>query len=163
VYAISVFTHITTQWSAWLVELHRVLTDDGLLVATFLGEGMAEMMGDGHWEEDDVGMRWEAIGNPWSQGGPLTFVSPWWIREHWGRAFDIVALYPHTGALPTMSQTVPAVPMGHGFVVMRKRPGIFTTADLERLADDSREGPAMWGTLRGLHDECARLRSELHG
>ena len=37
VYAISVFTHITGDWSAWLTELHRVLKPDGLLVATFMG------------------------------------------------------------------------------------------------------------------------------
>ncbi len=37
VYAISVFTHITHEWSAWLLELHRILKPDGLLLATFVG------------------------------------------------------------------------------------------------------------------------------
>ena len=37
VYAISVFTHITHEWSAWLLELHRILKPDGLLLATILG------------------------------------------------------------------------------------------------------------------------------
>ena len=36
VYAISVFTHITHEWSAWLLELHRILKPDGLLLATIL-------------------------------------------------------------------------------------------------------------------------------
>ena len=30
VLAVSVFTHLTASWSAWLVELHRVLADGGL-------------------------------------------------------------------------------------------------------------------------------------
>ena len=162
VYAISVFTHITTEWSAWLLEMHRVLTDDGLLLATFLGEGMQEMSGAACWDEDLVGMRWEALGNPWDEGGPLTFLSPWWIRAHWGRAFDILALYPHTGALPTMPASARAVPQGHGIVLLRKRPGSFTTDDLERFsADEPREGPAMWAALRRLHDECQELRMRL--
>ena len=37
VYACSVFTHIADLWSAWLLELHRVLKPGGLLIATFLG------------------------------------------------------------------------------------------------------------------------------
>jgi hypothetical protein len=31
-----VFTHITEHWSAWLLELRRVLKPDGLLLASFL-------------------------------------------------------------------------------------------------------------------------------
>ncbi len=41
VYATSVFTHID-RWSDWLLEMNRILTPDGLLVASFLGEGMWE-------------------------------------------------------------------------------------------------------------------------
>ena len=36
VYAISVFTHITHEWSAWLLELHRILKPDGLLAGDLL-------------------------------------------------------------------------------------------------------------------------------
>ena len=35
IYAFSVFTHITDQWSAWLVEMHRVLAPGGILIASF--------------------------------------------------------------------------------------------------------------------------------
>src|SRR5207244_8192708 len=41
VYAVSVFTHLTDNWSDWLLELHRVLDDEGLLIATFIGPGAA--------------------------------------------------------------------------------------------------------------------------
>jgi len=39
VYASSVFTHITDEWSGWLLDLHRVLKDDGLLMVSVLGRG----------------------------------------------------------------------------------------------------------------------------
>ncbi len=35
VYAVSVFTHLTDSWSQWLLELHRLLRDEGLLIATY--------------------------------------------------------------------------------------------------------------------------------
>ncbi len=37
IWAASVFTHLSDLWSAWLLELHRILVDDGILIATFLG------------------------------------------------------------------------------------------------------------------------------
>ena len=45
VYAISVFTHITDDWSAWLPELHRVLKPGGFLISTFLRTRHLEEMG----------------------------------------------------------------------------------------------------------------------
>ncbi len=40
IWAMSVFTHITDLWSDWLVEMHRLLAPGGILIASFLGEGM---------------------------------------------------------------------------------------------------------------------------
>ena len=31
-------------------------------------------------------------GYSWDHGGPIAFNSHWWLRAHWGRAFDIVKL-----------------------------------------------------------------------
>ena len=42
VYAVSVFTHLSTSWAEWLLELRRVLAPGGLFLATFIGEGAAE-------------------------------------------------------------------------------------------------------------------------
>ncbi|MBV9363211.1 MAG: class I SAM-dependent methyltransferase, partial [Solirubrobacterales bacterium] len=39
IFAWSVYTHITDRWAEWLLEHHRVLADDGLLFASFIGEG----------------------------------------------------------------------------------------------------------------------------
>src|SRR4051812_15845591 len=39
IYAFSVFTHLDESWSAWLVELHRLLNEDGILIVTVYGPG----------------------------------------------------------------------------------------------------------------------------
>jgi SAM-dependent methyltransferase len=56
VYAFSVFTHITDAWAAWLIELHRVLSPGGWLIASFLGEGMSQAIADEPWDPDRIGM-----------------------------------------------------------------------------------------------------------
>jgi len=43
VWAVSVFTHLADTWSAWLLELHRVLAPGGLLFATFMGPELAHL------------------------------------------------------------------------------------------------------------------------
>ena len=50
------------------------------------------------WDEDRIGMNSLFHGHPWSLGGPISFNSPWWIRSHWGRAFEIEALDPELPA-----------------------------------------------------------------
>ena len=92
IYAFSVYTHFTDNWAEWLLEHHRVLADGGILFATFLGEGMLEPLTGEKWDEDRIGMNPLLHGFPWDKGGPLAFNSPWWIRAHWGRAFEIVQL-----------------------------------------------------------------------
>ena len=41
IWAASVFTHLTDHWAAWLLDLHRLLSDGGLLIASFLGPAMS--------------------------------------------------------------------------------------------------------------------------
>jgi SAM-dependent methyltransferase len=89
IYALSVFTHLTDTWSAWLLELHRVLAPRGTLIASFLGAGMIEAVADEPWSEDRIGMNVLNAGRSWDRGGPSVLLSPWWIREHWGQAFEI--------------------------------------------------------------------------
>lgn len=128
VWAASVFTHITDHWGGWLAEVHRVLADDGLLVASFLGRNMGEKFLSLPWEEDRVGMLSIGKGTPWDDGGPATFHSEWWLRAHWGRAFEIVTIDHH-----------PDEPSSHGWMLLRRRPVTVTPAELERPADDPRE------------------------
>ena len=70
IFAWSVYTHITDRWAEWLLEHHRVLAEDGLLFASFLGEGMVEELTSEEWCEDRIGMNILNEGNPWDCGGP---------------------------------------------------------------------------------------------
>jgi SAM-dependent methyltransferase len=147
VYAMSVFTHIVDAWAEWLIELHRILKPDGTLIASFLGRGMCEALTGRPWEPDSAGMHVLLYGQPWDLGGPNVLLAPWWIREHWGRAFDIV----------DVDDREP----GHGLIVARKRDETRITPDeLERPAeDDPRELAALREQVRQLRQEVTELRS----
>ena len=150
VWAVAVFTHLTDSWAAWLLELHRVLATGGLLVATFIGEGAsAETLGE-RWDEDRVGMNTLCCGRDWDMGGPLALHSPWWVREHWGRAFDVLDVRPSGFAGPG----------GQGVALLRRRDAALTVADLERwAADEPREWEALRHNRRQLERELAGLRA----
>ena len=91
--ALSVFTHIADGWSDWLLEIRRVLKPGGLLIATFLDSIVLRGLVGLPWDEERPGMAAFGFANPetiW----PNVFHSHWWLREHWGRAFEIVELRP---------------------------------------------------------------------
>jgi SAM-dependent methyltransferase len=154
IWCVSVFTHLTDTWSAWLLELRRVLAAGGLLVVTYMGEGMSEDVAGEPWDEGVIGMNVRKLGQSWSLGGPMVLHSPWWIREHWGRAFDVLELKPYGFA------TDP--PAGQGTVVLRRTGAAVTEAELERLEPgDPRETAALVHNARTLAREIADLRREL--
>lgn len=149
IYAYSVYTHFTDNWAGWLLEHHRVLADGGLLFATFLGEGMLEPLTGEKWDEDRIGMNPLLHGYSWDLGGPIALNSPWWIRAHWGRAFDIVEL------LPVIEDGVPS----HGIVLACKKPVRKTVDDLIALEPgEPRELASVLHHVEQLTDETARLR-----
>ena len=146
----SVFTHITVQWSQWLTELHRVIRPGGLAVLSVLGPAMAQQILGSEWDQR-IGIAWVDLHKNWDVGGPDVLLSEWWIREHWGRAFEIVR-YLHAD---------PADGPGHDLVAMRRRE---TSVTPERLAAvdpaDVREHAAivcnlelLWRQQRALGDE----------
>lgn len=150
VYAFSVFTHITDAWAAWLIELHRVLSAGGWLIASFLGEGMSQAIAGERWDPDRIGMNVLQAHQNWDAGGPSVLLAPWWIREHWGRAFEIAAI--HEGA----------VEGAHGLIVARPRPHRCSEDDLLRVdpADD-REVRALQHNLAQVQREAAATAAEL--
>lgn len=141
VYAISVFTHITDDWPEWMLELHRILKPGGFLLATFIGPRLWERSLKRQVDEDDLGMAMLRLGQSYeTTSGPLVLHSPWWVRAHWGRAFDVETLWPHGFAWPRrhgetqeeVDRRLWAAKPGHGVFVGRKRAGAFTAEDLER-------------------------------
>lgn len=151
VFAVSVFTHLARSWSAWLLELHRVLKPGGLLLATFMGEGWCREFTGEEWDEDRVGMLTLRPGQAWDEGGPMILHSGWWIREHWGRLFDVVSLDPYG-----FPEKEPGD--GQGMAVLRKKDVRLTAADLEARSDDPREAASLAYNVELLTRELEELR-----
>jgi len=154
IWAFSVFTHLTAPWSAWLVELHRLLKPDGRLIATVFGPGHTSF-GTEQVTEEIVGMNVLYPGASWDRGGPLILHSHWWLEEHWGRAFEILEFRSGDAAgKPPL--------YGQGVVVLRKRPGSISVEELERIdRADQREWTALRQQADSLSRDSAWLRTQL--
>lgn len=118
VLAMSVFTHLTDHWAGWLLEIHRVLKPGGRFLCTFLGHGMSESIAGEPWNPDRIGMNVLRPWQPWQHGGPSVQHSEWWLRAHWGRAFEF-------------ERVEDGEEFGHGLLVLRKRDVPITTAELQ--------------------------------
>ncbi len=147
VYAISVFTHLTTASSAWLLELHRLLKPGGILIATYIGRWSSEFFAGEPWDEDRVGKNVLYHTRSWEDGGPAVLMSDWWVREHWGRAFEILEIAPQ---IHNMS-----------WAVMRKKGVELSDDEIDRPSNDPREVEAMRHNLRQVQREVEQLTEEL--
>jgi SAM-dependent methyltransferase len=160
VYCGSVFSHLP-DWAPWLLELRRVLKPGGLLVASIHGRGLWQFGEAGKrgvpWDEDRTGLLVERYGDDFDDSwGPAVYVSEWWLREHWGRAFEIVRFEPTGFALPDNRSA------GQAWVVARRpeeTSGPAPTLDeLRAPGGDPREVEA---ALRGqwlAYEESSQLR-----
>jgi SAM-dependent methyltransferase len=149
IWAMSVFTHIGELWSDWLVEVQRLLAPDGLLIASFLGEGIWEALVGEPYREDEVGM---AVMRHWEGADAWVFHSEWWLREHWGRGFDVLQVRRPPRAADGSPQIT------HSYIVLRRRPDGADKARLERLdPDEPRELAALQTSLRLARKELAVL------
>ncbi len=147
IWAMSVFTHITDLWSDWLLEMHRILAPGGVLLASFLGEGVWEPTVRLPYREDEVGM---AVVGHWMGAGAQVFHSEWWLREHWGRAFDVVEV----SRPPRSADGSPEI--AHSYIVLSMRPVEIGKDELERCdPDEPRE-------LAGLKTSLRLTRLETH-
>lgn len=144
-WATSVFTHIE-HWAGWLLELHRVLRPDGVFIASFLGQGMWEARVREPYREDQVGM---TVLGVWRGPGADVLHSEWWLRAHWGRAFEVLEV------------ARPASAAAHSYIALRKRSGHFTREALERIdPNEPRELLALQTNLRVQRYELAALAEE---
>ena len=146
-WAISVFTHLNLTSASWLLELHRLLKPDGLLIATYYGRWNSEYLAGEPWDEDRIGMNVLRHWQTWDHGGPVVLMSDWWVRAHWGRAFEILDVAPQI----------------HNFtwVLMRRRDVELTSDDLERPEDDPREYLAVRHNLRQVQREVDMFRGQV--
>jgi hypothetical protein len=113
--ALAAFTHLVEGWADWLLELRRLLADDGrLMIGLTPRERFEELTGSG-WDESRIGMTVvSALNGP---GRRIVFHSEWWLRAHWGRAFEIVSIEETESG---------------GLAILCTRPGDITADDLER-------------------------------
>jgi SAM-dependent methyltransferase len=150
VWAASVFTHIE-RWAPWLAELQRVLAPGGYLIASFLGAGMWEALVREPYREDEIGM---TVLHHWAGPDADVLHSEWWLREHWGRAFEFVSVgRPEPGPDGL-------APVAHSWLTLRRGEGRSTPEELERCdPGEPRELAAAQTNLRVLRYEVAALRA----
>jgi hypothetical protein len=111
----SAFTRLASGWAEWLLELRRLLAEDGLLVVGLSPRERFERLTGLTWEDSRVGMTaLSALDGP---GARVVFHSEWWLRAHWGRAFEIVSIEEANG---------------RPFVSLRRKVGEVTAEQLER-------------------------------
>ncbi|HWE07850.1 MAG TPA: class I SAM-dependent methyltransferase [Solirubrobacteraceae bacterium] len=125
IWSISVFTHLTDNLLPWLRELHRLLAPGGLLIATYMGRWTSELLAGEPWDEDRVGMNVLRHNHPAADGAPLTMISDWWLRQHWGRAFEVIRIEPNIH--------------NQSWALLRKRDVEVSVAALDVPSDDPRE------------------------
>ena len=151
--AMSVFTHIGELWSDWLLEMHRLLDNGGILIASFLGAGMWEGLVREEYREDEIGM---SVLHGWEGPDAWVFHSEWWLREHWGRGFDVVGIKLPPRAPDGSAQVT------HSYIALRKRAAQLSKHELERIVPgEAREVAGLQTSLRLAQRELSELASRL--
>jgi hypothetical protein len=141
----SAFTRLVEDWADWLLELRRVSSEDSRLIVGLSRRERFEELTGSPWDDSVIGMTVvSALDGP---GQREVFHSEWWLRAHWGRAFEIVSIEETEDAREA---------------VLIKRPGEVSAADLERPdAQDQRELTAAQANATYLADQLDSSRREL--
>jgi hypothetical protein len=136
--ALEAFTRLTDGWAEWLLDLRRVLADDGQLVVGLADPSSFEPLSGEPWDESRIGMTVLSALN--GARGSVVFHSEWWLRAHWGRAFEVAAIEERDG---------------HRLATLHKAGGSVSAAELERAEpDEQRE-------LEAARANAAYLREQL--
>lgn len=94
VIVLSVFTHLTDSWEAWLAEIRRILKPGALALLTFHHKLAYEHLYSRPFDEGQMGMQVFHEDQVWEKGGPFVFHSNWWVRENWGRIMPVERIVP---------------------------------------------------------------------
>jgi hypothetical protein len=138
IWSLSAFTALAEGWAEWLLDARRLLTDRGVLVVGLADPETFERLTGGSWDESEIGMTVLSALN--GAGSRVVFHSEWWLRAHWGRAFEILAVDRRNG---------------RPFALLRKTPDRVTAGDLARPeAGEDRE-------LKAASANAALLRSQV--
>jgi SAM-dependent methyltransferase len=139
------FTHLVGDWAEWLLELRRVLRRDGRLVVGLAPRERFEQLTGSDWEDTRIGMTVvSALDGP---GRREVFHSEWWLRAHWGRAFEFASV--HEGDAQRQ-------------VVLAKRSGDLSSDELELPEPgEERELEAARANTALLGDQLDRARRQL--
>lgn len=157
IYAMSVFSHLSETSASWLLELRRVLNPRGLLIATVPGPARwaQRVIGSPAPPIEELGRHVDAHGdNFYDSHGPHIYFAEWWIREHWGRAFEVIAVVDDQTSPPLgIQEGGPAV------VVMRSNGRSCTSSELESPnTENPRDISALVADRPVLLAEIAHLR-----
>jgi SAM-dependent methyltransferase len=160
VLAVAVFSQLAEGWESWLLELRRVLRPGGLFVASLMGPWNGEVIAGEPVDEAEIGMSVHGFGRRWPAGGPMILHSEWWLRAHYGRAFDVVAFAPRgLGNMDGLIMRRPERPAPSPAELAAPEPGEerelrAALADVERLHRE-------YAALNAAHDAYAEAYAQL--
>ncbi|MCW3038332.1 MAG: hypothetical protein JWM31_237, partial [Solirubrobacterales bacterium] len=150
VLAASVLSQLADGWEAWLLELRRILAPGGHLVLTLMGPSCAPAIAGRELTDAEIGMSVHGFGRPWAAGGPMILHGEWWVRAHYGRAFEVVDVRPGGGG-------------GQDLYVLRRPADSVPVPTLGALAapepGEPRELSAARHDVNRLHADYARLNA----
>jgi hypothetical protein len=143
--ALTAFTRLVDSWAEWLLELRRTLSRDGRLVVGLAPRDRFEELTGSDWDDSRIGMTIvSALDGPSRRE---VFHSEWWLRAHWGRAFEVVSIDEGDE---------------RQIVLARRSVDDVTADDLERPEPgDPRELEAAQANAAYLGDQLDRARREL--
>jgi SAM-dependent methyltransferase len=159
VLAMAVFSQLADGWETWLLELRRVLRPGAILVASFMGPWNGEVIAGRAVAEAETGMSVYGFGRPWSAGGPMILHSEWWLRAHYGRAFEVLAFVPRgLGGMDGLIMRRPDRPAPSPAELEAPEPGeerelLAALADVKRLHRE-------YAALNAAHDAYAQAYAE---
>jgi SAM-dependent methyltransferase len=154
VLAVAVFSQLADGWEAWILELRRVLRPGGIFVASLMGPWNAQVIAGRPVDDAEIGMSVHGFGRPWSAGGPMILHSEWWLRAHYGRAFDVLAFVPRgIGSMDGLIMRRPDRPAPSEADLEAPEPG--EERELRAARSDVRRLHREYATLNAAHDAYA--------